>query len=129
VVLAGSAIFIASVALLNDYVNNGTGWKSLREATHNDPASPLVPHDLWISIALAGLAFVLAALSVRTYRRPLMIGAVVASLGLIGYTLHIPFTGTLPGFGPYGLGYWLSLAAAGAMALGAGAAAAARSTS
>jgi serine/threonine protein kinase len=129
VVLAASAIFIASVALLNNYVNNGTGWKSLREATHNDPASPLVPHDFWLSIALAGLAFVLAALSVRTYRRLLMIGAVVASLGLIGYTVHIPFTGTLPGFGPYGPGYWLSLAAAGAMVLGAGAAAAARSTS
>jgi hypothetical protein len=123
-VLAASALFIASVALLNDYVNNGTGWKSLPDATHNDPASPLVPHDFWIPIALAGLVFVITALSVRPYRRPLMIGAVVASLGLIGYTLYIPFIGRLPGFGPYGPGYWVSLAAAGAMVLGAAAAAA-----
>jgi len=128
VVLAAGIVFIASVALLPDYVNNGTGGKTLLGATHNDPASPLVARDFWIPIALVAAAFVVTALSARTYRRPLMIAATVASLGLTGYTLRIPFMGSFPGFEPYGLGYWLSFAAAVAMVLGAGAAAAARSS-
>jgi serine/threonine protein kinase len=128
VILAASLVFIAMITLPTDYVNNGTGWKSLLGAVHNDPASPLRPQNFWISIALATLAFVVAALSARAYNRALMIGAMLASLGLVGYTLRIPFTGAFPGFGPYGPGYWLSLAAAAAMVAGSGAAAVARSS-
>jgi hypothetical protein len=56
-----------------------------------------------------------------------MIGTAVASVGLLGYTLHIPSTGASPGFQPYGSSYWLSLAAAITMVIGAAVAVAARS--
>jgi hypothetical protein len=120
-------VFTASVTVLTGYVDNGTGGKSLLQATNGDLASPLYPKDFWILIGLVAFAFVATLMSLRTYKRPFMIGAVAASAGLIGYTLHIPQIGLSPGFGPYGSAYWLSLAAAGAIALGAIVAAVARS--
>jgi hypothetical protein len=125
--LIGAIVFTASVTVLTGYVDNGTGSKSLLQATNGDLASPLYPKDFWILIGLATLAFVTTVMSMRMYKRSLMICATAASAGLIGYTLHIPQIGLLPGFGPYGSAYWLSLVAAIAMALGAGAAAVARS--
>ena len=127
-VLIGGIVFIASVTLLTGYSNFGNGAKSLLDATTHDLASPLVPIDFWIVIALAAVALVLTIVSVGRSRRPLMIGAALASLGLVGYTLRIPSKGSSPGFGPYGSSYWLSLAAAAVMLLGAVIAAAARSS-
>jgi hypothetical protein len=127
VVLIGAVVFTASVTLLPSYVNNGTGGKSLLQATSGDLASPLYPKDFRILIALVAIASVTTVMGMYTYRRLFMIGAAAASIGLIGYTLHIPQIGLAPGFGPYGPAYWLSLAAAVAMAFGAGTAATARS--
>jgi hypothetical protein len=125
--LIGAIVFTASVTVLTSYTDNGTGGKSLWQATHGDHASPLYPKDFWILIGLVTLAFVATFMSLRTYKRSFMIGAAAASAGLIGYTLYIPRIGLFPGFGPYGSAYWLSLIAATAMALGAGVAAVARS--
>lgn len=126
-VLIGAIVFTASVTMLTDYVNNGTGGKSLLQATSGDLASPLYPKDFRILIGLAALVFVATILSGGMFRRPFMIVAAVASVGLIGYTLHVPQIGLAPGFGTYGSSYWLSLLAAVVMTLGAVVAAAARS--
>ena len=120
-------MFTASVTVLTSYVDNGTGGKSLWQATHGDLASPLYPKNFWILIGLVALAFVATFMSLRMYRRSFMIGAVAASAGLIAYTLYIPRIGHFPGFGPYGSAYWISLIATIAMALGAGVAAVTRS--
>jgi hypothetical protein len=123
---AGGLVFIASVTLLTKYVNNGTGGKSLWQATHGDLASPLYQNDFWIPAALAALGLLFTAISALTRSRLAMIGTAIASIGLIGYTLHIPSTGSSPGFQPYGSSYWLSLGAAVVMVLGAAVALAAR---
>jgi serine/threonine protein kinase len=127
VVLTGALVFAGSVTVLTNYINNGTGWKSLWQATHNDPASPLFPHDFWILVALAILALVFTGISAAARQRLVMIGAALASLGLIGYTLYLPSKGRAPGFQPYGTSYWVSLAAAAVMMIGAVIALAARS--
>jgi len=123
VVMASSIVFIASVTLLTRYTNNGTGWKSLLEATHGDPASPLHSMSFNILIGLAALVFLVTIISIGVYRRLLMIVVVVASLALIGYTSYLPSIGG-DGLGYYGSSYWLSLAAAVTMAFGGGFAAA-----
>ena len=125
--LIGAIVFTVSVTVLTSYTDNGTGGKSLWQATHGDLDSPLYPKDFWILIGLVALAFVATFMSLRTYKRSFMIGAAAASAGLIGYTLYIPRIGHFPDLGPYGSAYWLSLIAAIAMALGAGVAAVARS--
>ena len=125
--LIGAIVFTASVTVLTSYTDNGTGGKSLWQATHGDLASPLYPKDFWIPIGLVALAFVATFMSLRTYKRSSTICAAAASAGLIAYTLYIPRIGHFPGFGPYGSAYWISLIAAMAMALGAGIAAIARS--
>jgi len=127
IVLIGGLVFIASVTLLTHYVNNGTGWKSLWQATHGDLASPLYGNDFWIPVALAALALTCTAISAGVRRRLVMIGAALGAAGLIGYTLYIPSTGSSPGFQPYGSSYWLSLAATVTMVIGAAVALAARS--
>jgi hypothetical protein len=116
IALAGAALFLASVTLLTSYVDNGTGPRSLFQATHGDPASPLYPRDFW---AVADL-LACVTISLLTARRWAMVCAAAAAFGLIGYTLYIPTLGLAPGFGPYGSSYWVSLAAAVVMALGAG---------
>lgn len=110
------------MALLTHYVNNN-GGESLLKATNSDRTSPLHPRDFTILIVLAAIAFVITIISMLASRPSLMIGAAIASLGLIGYTVHIPSEGAFPGFGPYGSSYWLSLAVAIAMALSAAVAA------
>jgi hypothetical protein len=127
IVLIGGLVFIASVTLLTHYANNGTGWKSLWQATHGDLASPLYPDDFWIPVALAALALICTAISAGVRRRLVMIGAALGAAGLIGYTLYIPSQGSAPGFQPYGSSYWLSLAATITMVIGAAVALAARS--
>jgi len=126
-VLIGALVFIASVTLLTHYVNNGTGWKSLWQATHGDLASPLYGNDFWIPVALVALVFLFTVISGSLHKRLVIIGTAVASVGLIGYTLHIPSKGSSPGFQPYGSSYWLSLAATITMVIGAAVALAARS--
>jgi hypothetical protein len=123
---AGGLVFLVSVTVLTNYINNGTGWKSLWQATHGDLASPLYQADFWIPAALAAAGLVFTAISAGTRGRLAMIGTVVASLGLIAYTLHIPSKGASPGFGPYGSSYWLSVGAAVVMVIGAAVALAAR---
>lgn len=123
--LIGVIVFAVSVTMLTSYVNNGTGGRSLLQATHGDLASPLYPTDFWTLIALVGLVFV-ATIASGVNRRLFMIVAALASAGLVAYTLHIPHIGRLPGFAPYGSAYWISLLAAAVMALGAAVAAAAR---
>ncbi|HKA97635.1 MAG TPA: protein kinase [Streptosporangiaceae bacterium] len=127
IAVIGSLLFIASVALLTHYVNNGTGWKSLWQATHGDLASPLYSNDFWIPVGLAALVFIFTAISAILHKRLVMIGTAVASVGLIGYVLYIPSQGSSPGFQPYGSSYWLSLAATITMVIGAALALAARS--
>jgi serine/threonine-protein kinase len=117
-VLAGALLFLVSVTVLTHYTNNGTGWKSLWQATHHDPASPLVAANFWILIVLVALAVVFTLISLGG--RLAVIVAVLASLAAVGYTIYLPMTGTSPGYEPYGSSFWLSLAAAGVMALGAG---------
>ena len=121
-ILIGCGLFWISVALLTHYVNNN-GGESLLRATDSDPASPLHPRDFKILIVLTALAFVITIVSMLASRPLLMIGAAIASLGLIGYTVYIPSEGAFPGFSPYGSSYWLSLAVAIAMALSAAVAA------
>jgi len=128
IVLVGGLVFAASVTLLTSYANNGTGWKSLWQATHGDLASPLYPEDFWIPVALVALALIFTAIGAITRTRLIMIGTAVASVGLLGYTLYIPSTGASPGFQPYGSSYWLSLAAAITMVIGAAVAVTARPT-
>ena len=117
-VLAGALLFLAAVTLVTRYTNNGTGWKSLWQATHHDPASPLVAADFWILVALVAVAGVFLALSLG--RRLAIIGSALGALGVVGYTLYLPMKGTSPGFHDYGSSYWLSLAAAAVMLVGAG---------
>lgn len=116
-VLAGALLFLASVTVLTRYTNNGTGWKSLWQATHHDPASPLVAANFWILIVLVALAVVFTLISLGGRRA--VIVAVLASLAAVGYTIYLPTKGTSPGFQPYGSSFWLSLAAAAVMAAGA----------
>jgi serine/threonine protein kinase len=123
---AGGLLFIASVTVLTKYTNNGTGWKSLWQATHGDPASPLYQADFWILAGLAAVGLVFTAISAGTRGRLAMVGTALASLGLIAYTLRIPSKGASPGFHPYGSSYWLSFGAAVLMVLGAAVALAAR---
>jgi serine/threonine protein kinase len=118
----GCLVFLASVTVLHNYVNNGGGWKSLWEATHGDITSPLYAKNFWIPVALA-IFVLLGTVALIRVRSRLAMGVVtLAALGLAGYTLYIPTIGAHPGFGPYGVDYWLSLAAAAVMTLGAGAA-------
>jgi hypothetical protein len=119
---AGCLVFLASVTVLHNYVNNGGGWKSLWDATHGDIASPLYAKNFWIPVALATFVLLGTAATIRVRRRLAMGAVTVAALGLAGYTLYIPTIGASPGFGPYGVDYWLSLAAAAVMTLGAAAA-------
>jgi serine/threonine protein kinase len=123
---AGGLVFIAAITFLTKYIDNGTGWKSLWQATHGDLASPLYQADFWIPAALAAAGLVFTAISAGTRGRLAMIGTAVASLGLIAYTLHIPSKGASPGFHPYGSSYWLSVGAAVVMVIGAAVALAAR---
>ena len=126
VILTGGLVFIASVTLVTEYTNkDAAGWTSLWGATHGDPVSPLSQTSFWISVALVAVVFMFTAISAGTRKRPVMIGALAASLGLIGYTLYIPSIGSA-GFQSYGSSYWLSLAAAITMMIGAGVALAGR---
>ncbi len=118
-VVAGGIVFLIAVWLLGDYINDGTGLKSLRFATNGDPNSPLYPHDFWTVVVLVACAVLLAVISLRRYRRILSVGAIAASLGLIGYTIYIPTKGRFPGLSHYGSSYWLSLAAAVVVLIGA----------
>jgi len=118
--LAGAVLFLVSVTLLTSYIDNGTGPRSLFQATHGDLASPLYPHDFLTVIGLLAVMVVLTAVSLLTARRWAMVGATAAAVGLIGYTLYIPSIGRAPGLGPYGSSYWISLAAAVVMAQAAG---------
>jgi hypothetical protein len=123
----GALVFLASVTVLTNYVNNGTGWKSLWQATHGDLASPLYQNDFWIPAGLAVLALVFTAIGVGLRQRLPMIGTAIASVALIAYTLRIPSKGSHPGFEPYGSSYWLSVAACFTVLVGAAIALAARS--
>ena len=127
ILLASCLVFLASVTLLTDYVDNGTGGRSLLQAATNDPASPLYPADFGVVAALAVGVLVVTLISLAAWRRPLMALAAAASIALTGYTVYISREGNSPGFGPYGPGYWLSLASALVMALAAGTAAGIRS--
>ena len=121
IAVAGCLVFLVSLTVLHQYVNNGTGWKSLWEATHGDVASPLYAWDFWIPAALAAFVLIGTTLTVPA-RTGFGMGVVtVAALASIGYTLYIPTIGRSPGFAPYGTSYWLSLAAAVLMAAGAAA--------
>jgi hypothetical protein len=119
---AGCLVFLASVTVLHNYVNNGGGWKSLWGATHGDITSPLYAKNFWIPVALAAFVLLGTAAFIRLRSRLAMGAVTVAALGVAGYTLYIPTIGASPGFGPYGVDYWLSLAAAAVMTLGAAAA-------
>jgi serine/threonine protein kinase len=119
VIVVSYIVFIISLTLLTDYINDGTGMKSLRFATSGDESSPLYPHDFWALIVLSTLVLTLTIASLRLRRRQFMAGAVAVSLGLIGYTVSIPYKGLHPGFSHYGSSYWLSLAAGVAMTLAA----------
>jgi hypothetical protein len=121
-VLIGGGLFWMSVALLTHYVSSN-GGESLLKAANSDPASPLHPLDFKILIVLAALALIFTIISMLADRPALMIGTVITSLGLVGYTVQIPSEGAFPGFSPYGSSYWLSLGAAIAMALSAAVAA------
>jgi serine/threonine protein kinase len=122
IVAAVCLVFIIQVAFLTDYINNGHGWKSLLQSSSHDNTSLLNPTDFWIPVVLAALAFALCVLSIWRSARPIVIGVLIIALSLIGYTLYIPIK-AYPGFGMYGAGYWLSLAAAVAMAAAAAVAA------
>jgi serine/threonine protein kinase len=126
ITLACCAVFLASVTLLTSYYRD-PGGKSLLRAANGDPNSPLYPQDFWIPVTLAALVLVLTVIGLGVCGRSIMACATAAALGLVGYTLYLPTKGAAPGFGPYGVGYWLSLAAAAVMAIGAAAAASARS--
>ena len=119
IVMVSSVVFIASATLLIRYTNNGTGWKSLLEATHGDPASRLRSMSFNILIGLVALLFLVTIISIGVYRRLLMIVVVVAALVLIGYTSYLPSIGG-DGLSDYGSSYWISLAAAVTMAFGGG---------
>jgi hypothetical protein len=122
--LAGSVIFLASVALLPNYTNKAPdGLVSLYHATRHDDWSPLRIYIFWTVIVLLSLIFVLTLMSFAVASRPLMAGATLIALGLASYTLYIPTIGS-DGFSAYGSSYWASLAAAAVMALGTGLAAA-----
>lgn len=70
-------------------------------------------------IVLDAVCFLSAVISMLASRPSLTAGAVIASLGLTGYTLYISREGIVPGFGSYGSSYWFSLAVAIAMTLAA----------
>jgi hypothetical protein len=115
-VVAGCGLFWASVAWLTHYANS-RGWESLLQAATNDRYSPLHPHDFKILIVLDAVCLLSAVISMLASRPSLTAGAVIAALGLTGYTLYIPREGSVPGFGSYGSSYWCSLVVAIAMTL------------
>ena len=119
IVMVSSVVFIASATLLTRYTNNGTGWKSLLDATHGDPASPLRAMSFNILIGLVALVFLVTLIGIGVHRRLPMIVVVVAALALIGYTSYVPSIGG-DGLGDYGSSYWISLAAAVTIAFGGG---------
>ncbi len=120
--LAGSVIFLASVALFSNYINKTPGSPvSLYQAARYDYWS-LHDQNFWTVIILLALIFALTIISFTVADRPLMAGAALTALGLAGYTLYIPTIGS-GGFSAYGSSYWASLVAAVVMALGAGLAA------
>jgi hypothetical protein len=122
-VLAGSATFLASVALFSSYTNRAPGGPvSLYQAAHHDYWSPLLNQNFWTVIILLALIFALTITSFTVANRLLMAGTTLIALGLASYTLYIPTIGS-DGFSTYGSSYWASLAAAVVMALGAGLAA------
>ncbi|HEX9030869.1 MAG TPA: protein kinase [Streptosporangiaceae bacterium] len=118
-VVIGSLAFLVSVTILHNYVNYGSGWRSLWQATHGEIASPLYSKDFWIPVALAGIALAGTAATIRMRGRFAMVAVTMAALGAVGYTLYLPAIGASPGFGPFGASYWTSLAAAVVMVLGA----------
>jgi hypothetical protein len=126
IVVTAALAFLPSVTKLPDYVNNGTGPRTLLQATSHDPASPLYPYDFWTPVILAVLVLTFTVISFGVFRRSLMVIASVPALGLVAYTCYIPTRGVAPGLGPYGSGYGVSLAAA-VIALCAGVAASVRS--
>lgn len=121
--LAGSVMYLASVALFSNYTNQAPGGPvSLYRAAHHDYWSPLHDQNFWTVITLLALISALTIISFTVADRPLMAGATLTALGLAGYTLYIPMIGSA-GFSAYGSSYWASLVAAVVMALGAGLAA------
>jgi hypothetical protein len=125
IILACGAVFLAALTLPGYY--HDPGAKSLLKATSGDPNSPLYPQDFWIPVTLVALVLVLTVIGLLAPRRFPMVCATAAALGLAGYTLYLPTKGAVPGFGPFGSGYWLSLGAAAVMTL-AGVAASIRSS-
>jgi hypothetical protein len=117
--LSGAIIFLASVTVFANYTNLSTTGQSvsLLHAIHGDPASPLHPHDFWIPIGLLAIAFICTLIGMLVAERSITIIAVLAALGLVGYTLYIP-TINSDGFAAYGSSYWVSLAAAVLMTVG-----------
>ena len=122
IALAGAIVYLVSATLLTHYIDNGTGPKSLYQATNGDPASPLSPRHFMTLAALLAATAALAATSLVTARRWAIAGATATALVLAAYTLYLPSVNS-DGFGPYGSSYWISLAAAAVMALAAGASA------
>jgi hypothetical protein len=123
VTLSGSLIFLASIALFSNYTNKAPdGPVSLLQAAGSDLFSPLHYQNFWTVTALLALVSVLTVISFTAMDLPLMAGATLTALGLVGYTLYIP-TIQLAGFTAYGSSYWASLVAAVLMASGAGLAA------
>ena len=95
IVMVSSVVFIASATLLIRDTKNGTGWKSLLEATHGDPASPLRFMSFNILIGLVALVFLVTIISIGVYRRLLMIVVVVAALVLMGTRHTCPQSGEM----------------------------------
>jgi serine/threonine protein kinase len=124
IVLVSSIVFIALITLPGtSYVEDrpsGT-YRSLQYATSGDINSPLRAQDFWILIALVCVVPVVSATSLLVHRPVAVPAAAAASLGLIGYSLYLPFfVGKGYGFGSYGWSYWLSLAAAVVMLIATG---------
>ena len=117
--LGGAIIFLASVMVFANYTNLSTTGQSvsLLHAIHGDPASPLHPHDFWIPVGLLATASICTLIGMLVTERSFIIIAVLAALGLVGYTLYIP-TINSDGFAAYSSSYWVSLVAAVLMTVG-----------
>ena len=130
VALGGCLLAIAALCLdpLRGLFANSNGHTiSLLDATNGNLDPTLYSKNTFNPlIIIAGVALVLVVLSLVSQSRVLAIGAALAGLGFIGYSIRVHSLSPGSVYG-YGTGFTLSIVGAAVVALAAGAACLARS--
>jgi serine/threonine protein kinase len=130
VALAGCLLIIAAlcVSALAYLVDTDQQKLSLLKSTNGTQATPLHAYNTFTPlVALAGVALLLVLVSLVWRKRLFTVGAALAGLAFIGYSVHVHSLS--PGSDPahYSTGFTLSIVGAAVVVLAAGAASFARS--